>query len=146
MRGGEAGRGTATAPGPRATRALKLKRPPAAACARGTCGGRLGEARVRRGPEPIRRLRSRGRPSRVPPSVGAGQRRFVAAFALVLALGEARHRGDALAVVEADESHALSVAADHADLAHAQSDHLAAAGDEPDLIVVRDHADADDAA
>src|SRR5438128_12680357 len=43
-RGGEAGRGTASAPGPRSTRASELRRPPAAAGARGSCGGRRGGA------------------------------------------------------------------------------------------------------
>src|SRR5207237_9730528 len=102
--------------------------------------------RWRSDPQLPRALAAAGRQPRGCALLAAGQRRFVPALALVLALGETRHRGDVLALVEADESHALGGAADHADLVHAQPDHLAAAGDGHDLIVVLDHADALDAA
>src|SRR5690606_16014339 len=42
---------------------------------------------------------------------------------------------DALALAEADDDHALRVAAGLADLAHARADDLAAVGDDDDLIV-----------
>src|SRR5207247_5573596 len=76
---------------------------------------------------------------------GPGGRHVFATLDFVLALGEPRDRGDLLAFLEADETHALRVATDHAYVVGAQPDHLTAAGHEHDLVLVGDHADADDA-
>src|SRR5213078_260278 len=79
--------------------------------------------------------------------IGVGGRHgLVLGLAVLLALGETRDRGDALAWLQVDQAHALRVAADHADLVHAQADHLPTARDQHDLVVVRHHANADHAA
>src|SRR2546422_318473 len=87
-----------------------------------------------------RRLRA-GRRVRVD-----GRHGLVLDLALVFTLGEAGDGRDALPFLQADQAHALSVAADHADLVHAQADHLPTARDQHDLVVVRHHANADHAA
>src|SRR5262249_54889948 len=68
---------------------------------------------------------------------------FLTSLAFVLALGQPRNGGQPLALLEIDQANALGVAPDDADLVRSKSDHLAAAGDEHELIVVRHHAHAD---
>src|SRR5262245_17920748 len=55
-----------------------------------------------------------------------------------VALGEPRHREDLLARIEVHHAHALGGAAHGRDAADARPQHLAAAGDEHDLVLV-DH-------
>src|SRR5439155_12087422 len=117
--GGEAGRGVASLPAPRSTRASGLHRPPAAPRARGPCGGRLGDA-----PSRLARL---GTPVRADAALRRGFRRgsggagaaTSAASARACSCGgtpqtrgarEARTGGRAVAPAPANGSHGL---ADH---------------------------------
>src|SRR5262245_36537113 len=74
------------------------------------------------------------------------RRGFVLAVAVVVAFGEPCDGHDTFAGLEIDQAHTLRVATDDTDLVHAQPDHRPAARDQHDLIVVGDHADADDPA
>src|SRR5690606_21841666 len=73
-------------------------------------------------------------------TVVRGQRRRLAA---VVALDDARHADDPLAVVDVEQLDALRVAPDDADVAHAQPDHASAVGDQHHLVVREDLRDAD---
>src|SRR5215468_9116779 len=67
------------------------------------------------------------------------------AFALrLLRLGQLRHRDQLLARLEVHEAHALRRAAHRRDAGDARAQHLAAVGDEHDLVVVDHLRDAHD--
>src|SRR4029077_483623 len=74
---------------------------------------------------------------------GFGRRGLVLALALFLALGKASDGCDALALLAGDQPDTPGVPANHTDLVDAEPDHLAAAGDQHDLVLVRHHAYAD---
>src|SRR5262249_95116 len=61
-------------------------------------------------------------------------------------LRQARHAHDLLTLRELDEAHPLRVAADDRDAAHGGANHLAAVGDQHNVIVVAAHPPTDDRA